>query len=64
MVNSNNRGDTLEPEDRKAVDELKEKIYEDRANNTRLVDAELEEAQLEAKNIIAYQYEDIKNKED
>lgn len=63
MVNSNNRGDILEPEDRKAVDELKEKIYEDRENNTRLVDAELEEAQLEAKNIIAYQYEDMKEKE-
>lgn len=64
MVNSNNRGDTLEPEDRKAVDELKERIYEDRENNTRLVDAELEELQLDAKNIIAYQYEDMKEEKE
>lgn len=63
MVNSSNRGQDLEPEDRKAIDELKERIYEDRENNTRLVEAELQEAQLEAKNIIAYQYEDMKEKE-
>ena len=63
MVNSNNRGDTLEPEDRKAVDELKERIYEDRENNTRLVDAELEEIQLDAKNKIAYNYENMKEED-
>ena len=64
MVNSNNRGDTLEPEDRKAVDELKEKICEDRKNNTRLVDAELEEAYLKAKNIIAYQSENMREEKE
>lgn len=63
MVNSNNRGSEFDKEDREAIDELKQKIYEDRENNTRLVDAELEEAQLEAKNIIAYQYEDMKEKD-